>query len=279
MRARGAILALALVGAAVAAQQPPAAAAAQQPPAGAGPRGTSQDFGRDRYDAVGYASWYGEESGPVMANGQRFDPQAPVAAHASLPLGSFAEVTALDTGKTILVLITDRGPGAPGRLIDLSRGAARLLGIDANPLAPVRVRRVDPPPADQTALRAGRAASPRLDAPAPLLVALRKQLPAAPRPVIPANAQPVPVPPRKPVPQVAATRPTPVATRGLFVQVAALSSKARALALAERLGGGVQAVGPVFRVRLGPFASRAAAESARARAAAAGYGDARLVQE
>jgi rare lipoprotein A len=254
-----------------------AAAMAQEPPAGAGPRGTSQEFGKDRYDAVGYASWYGEESGQLMANGQRFDPQAVVAAHASLPLGSFAEVTALDTGKTILVLVTDRGPGAPGRLIDLSRGAAKLLGVDSNPLAPVRVRRVDPPPADQAALRAGKPASPRLDAPAALLAALRKQLPTAPRPVIPASAKPVPVSPRRPVAQ-AAPAPAP-AGQGLFVQVAALSSKARAQALAERLGGGVQAVGPVFRVRLGPFASRAAADAARARAAAAGYGDARLVQE
>ena len=261
-----------------------APALAQEPPAGAGPRGTSQDFGQGRYDAVGYASWYGEESGQVMANGQRFDPQSVVAAHASLPLGSFAEVTSLETGKTILVLIADRGPGAPGRLIDLSRGAAKLLGTDTNPLAPVRVRRVDPAPADQAALRAGKPASARLDAPAPLLVALRKQLPSAPRPVIPANAQPVPVPPRKPVATPARqvpTRPAPIAApaHGLFVQVAALSSQARAQALAERLGGGVQAVGPVFRVRLGPFPSRAAADVARARAAAAGYGDARLVQE
>lgn len=254
------------------------AAMAQEPPASAGPRGTSQEFGRDRYDAVGYASWYGEESGQLMANGQRFDPQAVVAAHSSLPLGSFAEITALDTGKTILVLIADRGPGAPGRLIDLSRGAAKLLGVESNPLAPVRVRRVDPPPADQAALRAGKPASPRLDAPATLLTALRKQLPPAPRPVIPADARPAPVPPRRPASQAAA-RPVAPAAHGLFVQVAALSSQARALALAERLGGGVQAVGPVFRVRLGPFASRAAAEAARARAAAAGYGDARLVQE
>ena len=270
MRAGGALIMVLLAGAAM----------AQEPPAGAGPRGTSQEFGRGRYDAVGYASWYGEESGSTRADGRRFDPQAITAAHASLPLGSFAEVTALDSGRTILVLIADRGPGAPGRLIDLSRGAAKLLGTDSNPLAPVRVRQVDPPPADQAALRSGQPASARLDAPKALLIALRKQLPAPPRPVMPAGVTPVAVPPRARPPQKSA----PVAAagagaHGLFVQVAALSSLARAQALAERLGGAVQAAGPVFRVRLGPFANRTAAAAARARAVAAGYGDAQLVEE
>lgn len=276
MRAGGALIMVLLAGAAM----------AQEPPAGPGPRGTSQEFGRGRYDAVGYASWYGEESGSTRADGRRFDPQAITAAHASLPLGSFAEVTALDSGRTILVLIADRGPGAPGRLIDLSRGAAKLLGTDSDPLAPVRVRQVDPPPADQAALRSGQPASARLDAPKALLIALRKQLPAPPRPVMPAGVTPVAVPPRArpgaksaPVAATGSGAGARAGAHGLFVQVAALSSLARAQALAERLGGAVQAAGPVFRVRLGPFANRPAAAAARARAVTAGYGDARLVEE
>ena len=133
------------------------AAAPQQPPAtGEGPRGTSQDFGAERYDAVGYASWYGEDTQGTTASGAPFVPGRITAAHKTLPLGSFVEVTALDTGRAIVVVITDRGPNVPGRLIDLSRGAAQLLGTDRKALSPVRVRRIEPSPADQAALRSGR---------------------------------------------------------------------------------------------------------------------------
>lgn len=96
-----------------------------------------------RYDRVGVASWYGEEaSGNRTASGERFDPGALTVAHRDLPLGTLVEVTALDTGRTIVVRVNDRGPGRRDRLIDLSRGAAHLLGTDARPLARVRVRAV-----------------------------------------------------------------------------------------------------------------------------------------
>lgn len=262
------MIASALVMMALAQQVP-----ADGPPTGEGPRGTSQAFGAARYDAVGYASWYGEEVRGATASGQRFDPAAITAAHPSLPLGSFAEVTALDSGRTILVLITDRGPRVAGRIIDLSRGAAQLLGVDARPVSAVRVRQADPPIADQAALRSGRPGSVRLDATPQLLIALRRRLPASP----------AAVPVRPPVPRPAAPTaplraPTPAAG-SLFVQVASFSSAARAQALADALGGSVQPAGPVFRVRLGPFAARPAAEAARSAVAQRGYGDARLIQE
>lgn len=249
-------------------------APADAPPAGEGPRGTSQAFGAARYDAVGYASWYGEEVRGTTASGQRFNPSAITAAHPSLPLGSFVEVTSLDTGRTILVLITDRGPRVAGRILDLSRGAAQLLGIDARPVSPVRVRLAEPPAADQVALRSGRAASPRLDATPQLITALRKQLPAAGRPAV--------APPPRPAarPADVARRlppPPPVAGGTLFVQVAAFSSGPRAQALANTLGGTVQDAGSIYRVRLGPFADRAAAAAARDDVARRGYGDARIV--
>lgn len=248
-------------------------APADAPPAGAGPRGTSQAFGAARYDAVCYASWYGEEVRGTTASGQRFDPAAITAAHPSLPLGSFVEVTSLDTGRTILVLITDRGPRVAGRIIDLSRGAARLLGIDARPVSPVRVRLAEPPAADQVALRSGRAASPRLDATPQLIAALRKQLPATTRPA-------VAVSPSRPAPRIVepGRPPMPAAGAGkLYVQVAAFSSGQRAQALANTLGGSVQNAGTIYRVRLGPFADRAAAAAARDDVARRGYGDARIV--
>lgn len=271
--------------------------AAQQPPAGEEPRGTSQDFGAERYDALGYASWYGEESGGTTASGARFDPAAITAAHRTLPLGSFVEVTALDTGRTIVVLINDRGPGRADRLIDLSRGAAHLLGVDRTPIAPVRVRRIFPAGPDQAALRAGHAAGARLDASPQLLAALRKRLsppaglrPAAAAPVKPqpasaavkASVPPVAKPvaaPAIPAPPASAPRPAVNSAKSgaFFVQVASFSSGPRAQALAKRLGGAVDAAGGIHRVRLGPYATREAAWQARENAIRLGYGDARLI--
>ena len=61
------------------------------------------------YDMLGYASWYGSESGNRTANGERFRAGWVTAAHTSLPLPSYVEVTALDTGRTIVVRVNDRG--------------------------------------------------------------------------------------------------------------------------------------------------------------------------
>lgn len=125
------------------------------------------------YDAVGFAGWYGDESGDRTANGEKFRVKAIAGAHTTLPLPSYVEVTSLETGRTILVRINDRGPFARGRLIDLSRGAADLLGIRAVGTAAVRVRRVDPPERDRARLRDGKSAAARPDASADDLAALR----------------------------------------------------------------------------------------------------------
>jgi len=111
------------------------------------------------YDVLGYASWYGSESGNRTANGERFRAEWPTAAHTTLPLPTYVEVTALDTGRRIIVRINDRGPFAGhARILDLSRGAAELLGIRAGGLAAVRVRRVEPSEKDRARLRKGKAA-------------------------------------------------------------------------------------------------------------------------
>ena len=111
------------------------------------------------YDAVGYASWYGSESGNRTANGEKFRPGWITAAHTTLPLPTYVEVTALDTGRRIIVRVNDRGPFAAGRIIDLSRGAAEELGIKAQGHAMVRVRRVEPPEKDRKRLREGKPAA------------------------------------------------------------------------------------------------------------------------
>jgi rare lipoprotein A len=123
-------------------------------------RGTTYTPAADAaYDRVGYASWYGPESGDQTANGERFRPDGITAAHTTLPLPSYVEVTALDTGRRILVRINDRGPFAGGsRIVDLSRGAAEELGVRAQGVAPVRVRVVEPSDRDRERLREGKPA-------------------------------------------------------------------------------------------------------------------------
>ena len=112
------------------------------------------------YDVLGYASWYGNESGNRTANGERFRPRWITAAHTTLPLPTYVEVTALDTGRRIIVRVNDRGPFVSGRrVIDLSRGAAEQLGMRVQGHAPVRVRRVEPSERDRARLRAGKPAA------------------------------------------------------------------------------------------------------------------------
>ena len=132
------------------------------------------------YDMLGYASWYGSESGNRTANGERFRAAWITGAHVTLPLPSYVEVTALDSGRTILVRVNDRGPfSGKGRVIDLSRGAAEQLGIRAQGHAAVRVRIVDPPESDRERLRKGKPARQRPDVPERQLVRLRDQMRAA----------------------------------------------------------------------------------------------------
>lgn len=128
------------------------------------------------YDQVGYASWYGEESGRQTANGEKFRHGSVAAAHTTLPLPAYVEVTALDTGKTILVRINDRGPFFAGRIIDLSPAAAAQLGIRRQGVAPVRVRRVSPTEQERARLRNGREAALRVPPSAAALGELRGRM-------------------------------------------------------------------------------------------------------
>ncbi|MCW5760150.1 MAG: septal ring lytic transglycosylase RlpA family protein, partial [Phenylobacterium sp.] len=99
------------------------------------------------YDQVGVASWYGDAFHlKATANGETFDMNTVSAAHTTLPLPSMVEVTNLDNGRKLVVRVNDRGPFVDNRIIDLSREAARQLGMDRAGLANVRVRYVGPAP-------------------------------------------------------------------------------------------------------------------------------------
>jgi rare lipoprotein A len=75
----------------------------------------------------GIASFYGNESGSKTASGQRFNQNAMTAAHRSLPFGTRLKVT--HSGRSVVVTVNDRGPFIKGRVLDLSTGAARAIGL------------------------------------------------------------------------------------------------------------------------------------------------------
>ncbi|HVR98809.1 MAG TPA: septal ring lytic transglycosylase RlpA family protein [Thermoanaerobaculia bacterium] len=92
----------------------------------------------------GIASWYGPGfHGRPTASGEPFDMDDLTAAHPTLPLGSRAQVTNLDNGRTVVVRINDRGPFFGNRTIDLSRAAAREIGMLAAGSAKVEVTPLD----------------------------------------------------------------------------------------------------------------------------------------
>lgn len=93
------------------------------------------------YSEEGLASWYGPRfHGKKKASGERFDQNDLNAAHRTLPLPTIVRVTNLENGKSIIVLVDDRGPYTyAGRIIDLSMGAAKAIGCYQNGLARVRV--------------------------------------------------------------------------------------------------------------------------------------------
>lgn len=80
-----------------------------------------------------------------MACGEPFDEHQMVAAHRTLPLGSTVRVTNLRNGRSVVVKIKDRGPGVAGRVIDVSRAAARRLHFASRGLAPVKIRVLSEP--------------------------------------------------------------------------------------------------------------------------------------
>jgi rare lipoprotein A len=107
------------------------------------------------YDVAGEASWYGYESGRRTADGEAFTLEGLTAAHRTLPIPSWLEVTNLATGRRVVLRLNDRGPFADGRILDVSREAARRLGFLRQGVARVRVRYLGPaPPATRLASQA-----------------------------------------------------------------------------------------------------------------------------
>lgn len=129
------LLLLLLLSACAGRRVPPAAG-----PDASGGSGTVEEGWRQ----TGVASWYGEPfHGRTTASGERYDQEGLTAAHRTLPFGTWVRVRHLGNGRTVRVRITDRGPFVDGRIIDLSRAAARSLRMIGSGTARVRVTVVE----------------------------------------------------------------------------------------------------------------------------------------
>jgi rare lipoprotein A len=215
------------------------------------------------YDQTGVGSWYGEQfHNRYTANGEVFDMDRASAAHTTLPLPSLVEVTNLDNGRKMVVRVNDRGPFVDGRIIDLSREAARQLGYERQGTARVRVRYVGPGSTTGTAARTWQASAPAPKPPATYAV-----------PAVPEYLPDI----RPPGPTV-----RPATSGGYRIQAAAFSDRWRADQAAAVLSATGQAeVVPLerdgrllYRVQV---AGQGEGRRALDQVAALGYPDARLM--
>lgn len=101
------------------------------------------------YKVVGLASWYGTDfHGRRTANGEVFDSASISAAHPTMPLPSYARLTSLATGRSVIVRVNDRGPFHSNRVLDMSQRAADMLGVKRAGVARIRVEYVGPAPTE-----------------------------------------------------------------------------------------------------------------------------------
>ena len=198
------------------------------------------------YRSTGVASWYGEKfHGRSTSSGEPYDMFAHTAAHPTLPIPTWVEVTHLESGKQVIVKVNDRGPFVDNRIIDLSFGAAVVLDMVAEGTAPVEVRALGVPAAGEpvphdTASATGRAGTGDADLAEPVPLASAADL----------------VPP----------------SRRIYLQAGAFSRRDGAAQFVDMLRaagfGQVNidadrgASSSLYRVRLGPFANVDTASSA-----------------
>ncbi|MGQ7262656.1 septal ring lytic transglycosylase RlpA family protein [Vreelandella sp. V005] len=223
----------------------------EQPSSG-GNRSTYEVWGKTYHvlpDATGYekrgtASWYGEKfHGYATSNGEIYDMYKMSAAHRSLPLPTFARVTSLDNGQSVIVRVNDRGPFHSDREIDLSYAAAARLGFLDNGTGPVKVEAINPEQWLAERGRSGSALSPaRASAPA------RVADNTAPAVARPSQGQASP------------PAPSQSGSNGeVYLQIAALGNQEGAQQLQRRLQGEqphdvrILSSADIYRVQVGPI--------------------------
>ena len=268
------------------------------------------------YDETGIASWYGPGfHQKFTANGEIFDQNDLSAAHRTLPMPCFVRVTNLDNGRSIVLRVNDRGPYARGRILDVSRRGAQLLGYEGVGTARVRVQIMaqesreladalrrgvpvmavqagvppSPPPpaaAPREVVSSAPLAPPPTAAPPPPPPVAAAPPPAPPPPAPPVETQiavePLPAPVPDPTGQV---RQVPPKRTSIYVQAGAFANRDNAVRLSNQLKSfGPSAVSPVtvagqqlFRVRLGPLGSVEDGDRTLDLVVNAGHPEARLI--
>lgn len=232
------------------------------------------------YRQTGIASWYGKPfHGRATANGEIYDMNGLTAAHKTLAMPTYVRVTNLENGRELTVRVNDRGPFVHGRIIDLSRRAAGLLGFEEQGVARVRVEAVPSPDEVEIAAKPVTPDKDRFAVRAvPIAVVQTAHLPP-PAGVAVAPSLEVPKPPGNGE-KTWIPKPT-----NLYVQAGAFSFLENAERLRERLAGLTEAsVAPaqvdgqeLFRVRVGPIASLEQADATLERLIDNGHIDARII--
>lgn len=254
------------------------------------------------YDETGIASWYGDQfHGKKTANGEYFNKNALTAAHPTLQLPSLVRVTNLETGRSAVLRVNDRGPFSKSRLIDVSHQSANVLGFEKQGTARVRVQVLDResrilaeaarqghPPHIQMAMAFRRPTDADNLGNVEVANLGNAPLPPVSNPRVTSDALPAPI-------QVTQNdlddlnkqlfKKFPVSPTNIYVQVGAFSNASNAHALRQKLGsiGRVNVFettvnGQIFhRVRLGPVADVPQADALLRRTLNAGFSGARIV--
>lgn len=259
------------------------------------------------YDETGIGSWYGPKfHGRKTANGEIYDMNGVSAAHRTLPMPSFVRVTNLDNGRTLNVRINDRGPYAHGRILDLSRRAAQLLGFERQGTARIRVRILEDKSRAIAARLKGEAELAEVGSPITVDSLPKPKVSAQALPAIggegeavatPVSTAPLPAPETPvtggeedeqlaslPSDDTVTVEPVTQQVR-MFVQAGAFSDFNNANKVRARLSG----IGPVkissvlvggrdlYRVRVGPLATVAEADRMLEQVIISGYTEARTI--
>ena len=244
------------------------------------------------YDETGVASWYGEQfDRKYTANGEIFDLNELTAAHPTLPMPSIVQVTNLDNGRMLQLRVNDRGPYARGRIIDVSRRAAQLLGFETGGTAPVHVKILKEESIQVAELAKRNGGDSRVlvaEAPSVATIAAASGINQAPLPPpaapITAVSSPLVVAELPPLPEKVRVVPLASSAR-IFIQAGSFSLRDNAQRVQSRIAslGSVQVMTAsikgieMYRVRLGPLASVAQADQLLARVVDSGYPEARII--
>ena len=249
------------------------------------------------YSETGIASWYGPNfHGKQTANGETYNQNDLTAAHRTLPMPSAVRVTNLENGRSIVLRINDRGPFARGRIIDVSRQGAQLLGFQKQGVAKVRVD-ILPDESRQLKVAAINGSSQQIPVSAsPREAVVSRPLPAAQgQPASTAAATPPAQAPIRVESLPPVTEPSlstevevlPVSPTGIYVQAGAFSRLENALRMRDQ----IYSMGPtqisrfavsgteIYRVRIGPLETVDIADSTLTQVLGAGVSEAQLIVE